>query len=370
MIRRSSQPLVVWFLTCDLAVTAVAWVGAYGLRFSGWFPIQLDQPTFSLCLNKLPLVIDPGRGRISAGGSIPRSPLRRFREEIVAVVKGVALVTLLVMASTFYTHDHYESRGTMALFTGLSAVGMLSCRRATWGWFVDAGKRGLNQTHALIVGTGRVARKTARALRHASWMGIRNVGFVEDSVSRWAGDLNVLGTTADLPDLVAKHHVEHVFIALPLNRHAEARRVFDVLSQSLVEVRLVLDVPNLAGLSLTTANLDGMPVIGLRESPHFGLNIVVQAGDGCDFGRRRPDRPVAAVGLDRRRGQADKPRPDVLSPGTLRLERRVVSDAQVSHDASRRRSANRPGLGDQGRPAANLARRPSCGEPAWTSCRS
>ena len=61
-----------------------------------------------------------------------------------------------------------------------------------------------------------------------------------------------------------------------MSRYDDARRVFDILSQSLVEVRLVADVPNLAGLSLTTTNLDGLPLIGLRESPHFGLNIVVK----------------------------------------------------------------------------------------------
>ena len=61
-----------------------------------------------------------------------------------------------------------------------------------------------------------------------------------------------------------------------MNRYDEARRVFDILSQTLVEVRLVADVPNLAGLSLTTTNLDGLPMIGLRESPHFGLNVVVK----------------------------------------------------------------------------------------------
>jgi Undecaprenyl-phosphate glucose phosphotransferase len=67
-----------------------------------------------------------------------------------------------------------------------------------------------------------------------------------------------------------------VFIALPMSRYNDARRVFEILSQSLVEVHLVADVPNLAGLSLTTTNVDGLPVIGLRESPHFGLNIVVK----------------------------------------------------------------------------------------------
>jgi Undecaprenyl-phosphate glucose phosphotransferase len=74
--------------------------------------------------------------------------------------------------------------------------------------------------------------------------------------------------------LIQQYAIEHVFIALPLNRYADARRVFDVLSQSMVEVRLVADVPNLAGLSLTTTNLDGLPIVGLRESPHFGLNVV------------------------------------------------------------------------------------------------
>jgi Undecaprenyl-phosphate glucose phosphotransferase len=134
--------------------------------------------------------------------------------------------------------------------------------------------QGFNQTRSVIVGTGRVARKTARALRSASWMGFKNLGYVEDNPNRWCSDLNILGTTAELPHLVERYQVEHVFIALPLSRYHEARKVFDTLSRSLVEVRLIVDVPNLAGLSLTNSNLDGLPVLGLRESPHFGLNVV------------------------------------------------------------------------------------------------
>ena len=61
-----------------------------------------------------------------------------------------------------------------------------------------------------------------------------------------------------------------------MGRYDEARRVFDVLSQTLVDVRLVADVPALAGVTFTTTHFDGMPMIGLRESPHFGLNIVVK----------------------------------------------------------------------------------------------
>ena len=73
-----------------------------------------------------------------------------------------------------------------------------------------------------------------------------------------------------------KHHIDHVFIALPLNRYADARRVFAALSQTVVDVQLIADVPQMAGMTFHTTQLHGMTVIGLRESPHHGLNVVVK----------------------------------------------------------------------------------------------
>jgi Undecaprenyl-phosphate glucose phosphotransferase len=277
MFKRSSQLLSVWFLVWDLTLTGVSWLAAYYLRFhSGWIPVYKPTPEVSLCWRNLPLVLVLAAIAYRFTGQYAIHRLRRVREEVVSVAKGVALMSLLVIAINFSFHDPYESRVTMALFSGLAAVSVLSARRFTWTAVRWLRSRGFNQNHAVIVGTGRVARKTARALRHANWMGIKTIGFVEDQPSRWTSDLHLLGTTADLPRLIDQFQVEHVFIALPLSRYHEARRVFDVLSQTLAEVRLVADVPDLAGLSLTTTNLDGLPVIGLRESPHFGLNVVVK----------------------------------------------------------------------------------------------
>jgi Undecaprenyl-phosphate glucose phosphotransferase len=277
MIKRSSQTLAAWFLCWDLGAVALAWVGAYYLRFeSGWFPITKAVPDAQLCWNNLPLVLLVTAISFRLVGQYEVHRLRRFREELVAVIQGVALMTLLVMATIFLRQYPYESRATMALFAGLAAIGVLALRRLTWKTVRFLRRRGYNQSFAIIVGSGRVARRTAGALRHASWMGIKNLGFVDDKVSRWTGDLNFLGTTADLPRLIEKYNIGHVFICLPMNRYDEARKVFGVLSQKLVEVRLVADVPALAGLSLTTTFLDGLPVIGLRESPHFGLNVVIK----------------------------------------------------------------------------------------------
>jgi Undecaprenyl-phosphate glucose phosphotransferase len=289
MIKRRSQILSGWFRVWDLVLTAVAWVGAYYVRFdTGWIPIRKTPPDILLCWRNLPLVVLLAAIAYHLTGQYTIHRLRRFREEVVCVLKGTALLSLLVMATTFWLQDHYESRATMLLFSVLLAGGILAARRASWTAVRYLRSQGYNQTHAVIVGTGRVARKTSRLLRQGSWMGIKNLGFVEDQPSRWTGDLHIIGTTAELPVLIDKYQVSHVFIALPMSRYDDARRVFDALSQSLVEVHLVADVPNLAGLSLTTTYVGGLPIVGLRESPHFGLNIVV---------KRAMDTALALVGL-------------------------------------------------------------------------
>ncbi len=275
MIKRSSQLLCAWFSICDLAWTALAWVIAYELRFAGWLSFT-HKPDFWLCISNLPLVMLLGTIAFRLVGQYEIHRLRRFREEMVAVIKGAALLALLVTTSNFFRRDPYESRVTIVLFAVLTCAGILMIRRVSWSIVRKLRQRGYNQSYSLIVGSGRVARKTAAALQHANWMGIKNIGFVDDNRTRWISDLPILGTIDELPELVERHAIHHVFIALPLNRFGEARRVFDLLSQSLVEVRMALDVPDLAGLSLTTSNLDGLPVVGLRESPHFGLNIWVK----------------------------------------------------------------------------------------------
>src|SRR6266849_10062135 len=203
MFKRSSQILGVWFLFWDLTLTAAAWVGAYFVRFdSGWFPVFKNTPDLALCLRNLPLVVVFAAFAYRQTGQYTIHRLRRLREETIGVLKGTVLLSLLMMATTFWLQDSYESRATMLMFTCMTAVGVLVARRLSWAAIRSLRSRGYNQSFSIIVGTGRTARKTARALRRASWMGIRNLGFVEDYSNRWSGDLDILGTPAAPPGLI------------------------------------------------------------------------------------------------------------------------------------------------------------------------
>jgi Undecaprenyl-phosphate glucose phosphotransferase len=276
-MKHKSQLLCFWFLFCDISLTVGAWLGAHYLRFdSGLFDVDKPPPTFGQCVNNIPLIILVSLLAYHFTGQYQIHRFRRLREEFVSVFMGTALMGLFVVAATFGLQNPYESRGAILLFIALTMTVILVSRRVSWMGVHWLRRRGYNQTQTLIVGTGRVARKTARSLRQTTFLGFKNVGYIEDQPSHWTSDLDILGGIADLPRLVAKYQVSHVFICLPMGRYDEARRVFDVLSQTLVDVRLVADIPALAGVSFTTTTFDGMPMIGLRESPHFGLNIVVK----------------------------------------------------------------------------------------------
>jgi FlaA1/EpsC-like NDP-sugar epimerase len=185
MLKHRSQVLVAWFLFWDLLLTGAAWVGAFFLRFeTDLIPLTKTPLDESQCLGNLPLVLLLAVGAYHLTGQYAIHRLRRLREEVVCVVKGTALLSLLVVAATFLRHDPYESRATLVLFTGLTVAALLLGRRLSWAAIRTLRSHGYNQTFSLIVGAGRVARKTERALRHASWMGIKNVGFVDEKASR------------------------------------------------------------------------------------------------------------------------------------------------------------------------------------------
>ncbi len=277
MVKRSSQPLTVWFVFWDVAITIAAWIGAYLVRFDTGIPlVNNHQPDFAYCLANLPLIILLSLVSFRFARQYEVHRLRRFREELAAVAKGASLLAILVMATNFARQYPYESRLAVGFFALATFLGILTFRRLSWSILGRLRARGYNQSHALIVGNGRLARRTARSLEHAAWMGIQTVAYVDDHAPAGPLDRPALTPIADLTKLVHDLHIEHVFIALPLNRYADARRVFDALSQSIVDVRLVADVPVLSAVSLTSSSLHGMTYIGLRESPYHGLNVVVK----------------------------------------------------------------------------------------------
>jgi hypothetical protein len=148
-------------------------------------------------------------------------------------------------------------------------------RRTTWSVLRRLRQAGYDLSGCVIVGSGREARRTHRALSKSKWLGLNVLGFIDEQ-NPLNSDLPILGGIDDLPRLMREHQIEQVFIALSLKRFGDVRRVFDLLGDTLAEVHLIPDLPGLSGLAIQTTSLHGMTVLGLRESPHHGINVLVK----------------------------------------------------------------------------------------------
>src|SRR3954462_7938353 len=105
MLYHRSQLLRACFILSDLAVTAAAWLGAYYARFDlGWLPVNKPRADFYLCWRALPLVLLLALVAFHIAGHYQVHRLRRFREEIISVLKGTGLLILLVLATLFVLH--------------------------------------------------------------------------------------------------------------------------------------------------------------------------------------------------------------------------------------------------------------------------
>ncbi|MCX7424872.1 MAG: undecaprenyl-phosphate glucose phosphotransferase [Planctomycetia bacterium] len=282
MYRRHGNKLRWVFMGCDLAVTAVVWLGAYVLRFSYW-PSPNGVPDTHLVFEALPLVLVAAAAAYHWAGLYEIHRLKPLPREISVVCRAGGLLFLMAITVAFYRRDLYESRLALALFLVLNAVGLTLVRRAVWRAVRYLRSRGMNYGRALIVGTGRPGRLLAATLRDNDWTGLEPVGFVDD-VKVEPTCYPLLGTLDRLEQIVAEHDVDHVFIALPLSRYGELPRVYDALSHVLAEVQLVPDVPSLAGMKLQMMEIDDVGFLSLRRDPHRGWARVAKRATDLALG--------------------------------------------------------------------------------------
>jgi putative colanic acid biosysnthesis UDP-glucose lipid carrier transferase len=126
---------------------------------------------------------------------------------------------------------------------------------------------------AVIVGAGPLAAKVARAL--AADRGVHLIGFFEDRVDeRVDGDVShkVLGNLKDVAACVTQRSVRDVYITLPLGSQP---RIVELLEQLQDTTASLFFVPDVFGISIIQGRLsdmNGVPVVGLCETPFTGIN--------------------------------------------------------------------------------------------------
>ena len=193
---------------------------------------------------------------------------------VACVISWVALI-----AALYYLRTTFFTRGMLlALLPTLMA--MLVLERGIFRSVLRfARNQGWNQRHAIIVGTNRLGQRLLEKLRDNSWTGINVQGFVSVENRPVAGGhirgISIVGSLADLPEIIQKQRPDCVFVALRSHEAALLPRVVAQLERTSVDVRVVPDLRvSRFPVQVSISQLDGMPIVSLRENPLVGWPAV------------------------------------------------------------------------------------------------
>jgi putative colanic acid biosysnthesis UDP-glucose lipid carrier transferase len=132
-----------------------------------------------------------------------------------------------------------------------------------------------NHNTAVIVGGNDIGSMLARQFVDNQYLGVRLLGFFDDrSRARLAnlGDTAVLGNLSQLSTYVKQHHVEHIYLALPMATQPRILNLLEELKDTTASIFFVPDIFVTDLIQGRMDNINGMPVVAVCETPFTGFN--------------------------------------------------------------------------------------------------
>ncbi len=128
-------------------------------------------------------------------------------------------------------------------------------------------KQGWGRKNVLVVGSGDIGRMLIQKLKDANDAGHEVAGYIEaNGVSIQApDDIPRLGGTADIPEVIEKHHIDEVVIGLPEASHRELVRIISLCEREKVSIKIFPDVFQIMATEVRVSDLAGLPLLSVRD---------------------------------------------------------------------------------------------------------
>jgi putative colanic acid biosynthesis UDP-glucose lipid carrier transferase len=132
---------------------------------------------------------------------------------------------------------------------------------------------------AIIAGVNDYSRRLGQALRKHPRHGIRLLGYFDDRSQERLGlrdPSNLIGRLEELPSYVRQQGVEVIYIALPITHEDRTRQIIEELQDTTASIYFVPDIFVFDLIQSSVNMIDGVPILGLCESPYLGINKLIK----------------------------------------------------------------------------------------------
>jgi exopolysaccharide biosynthesis polyprenyl glycosylphosphotransferase len=275
---RSLGWLTPVIVVADALCINVAFYLAYALRYQAEWPYPVEDVFYApyrlyfpvgVLLSALLLVVFRIEGLYSDNAG------ETWFDEVYRLVNGTTTGIVIAVVFYFFYRPVVYSR-LVFFYAAVLIVLLLAMVR----WVKHMGldylrRRGIGVARVLIVGAGEVGRAVIRSIVAHPELGYQIVGFVDDDPEDGGNDLGrirCLGPTSRVASLVRDGSIDQVIVTLPWVYHRQILAIMGECQSLDVEARVVPDIFQMSLNRVDVQQLDGIPLLGLREPRISGLN--------------------------------------------------------------------------------------------------
>jgi len=259
---QSVTSLVAAFL--EPAITVVTFLAA-----NAYADEPVNRPELTVALLVFALTF-PGRNR--------------FRDNLIAagvdiVTSWVTLVIILFLCG--YATNSIGYFEADALYAWVVATPVLQWIAVYIGQRVVRRHAALPEARrsAIVVGAGPLGVKVARALEDSEDHGIDFVGYFDDRNDErvhQGASTQRLGGLKDVAEYIRTHGIREVFITLPLGSQPRIVALLESVQGTTASLYFVPDVFGISIIQGRLQDMNGVPVVGICETPFTGTNELVK----------------------------------------------------------------------------------------------
>jgi Undecaprenyl-phosphate glucose phosphotransferase len=265
----------------DVVAVAVSVLAAYWIRFhvQPVPPAAGETPDLSAYLLVVPILVLLNAFALSLNRQYTSWRGRSLVDQLFSMYSGIALAGMLILAAMSISHIGFQfSRLAFAYFLIISAIVMTVERYALRQYETHLRRQGIGTERVILIGTGMASQMLIRRMTMFPQYGFHVEGVVDGerkTGTQFAG-ASVLGGVAQLPELIRRHDVHQVFLAIPNASDEELLRLIKLCENEKVEFKLVPDLLALMSSPSADVSIDGLPLIGIRRNQVHGFSAAVK----------------------------------------------------------------------------------------------
>lgn len=209
-------------------------------------------------------------------GLYDRKSRAAWVDAVGVIVSGTTIGVAVMIVAVFGFRPYAYSR-LIFLYIWLIVIVLLSTLRLVEMQVRDyLRRRGIGLERVLVVGAGPQGRLIMQNIVAQPQLGYDVVGFADEERDEDIGRFKALGRLDDVPRIVRHTGVDLVIIALPSTSHEKIVEIMMQCAKQNVSFRIVPDFYELSLNKVDINEINGIPLIGLKDVSMGGWNILLK----------------------------------------------------------------------------------------------